>query len=82
VAGSEELMADKGRPGPDPRPETEKVVKLSISLPYDMVERLRALARDDRGRDLRSGISGVLREFAQAELGRRARRQAKQEAAA
>ena len=77
-------MAGKGRPGPAPR-LGEKAIKLSISLPIGMVEQVRTLASDDRGRPLRSGVSGVLREFTEAGLARLARqgkRQAKPQATA
>jgi len=68
-----------GRPK---KPAGEKWIRTSISLPSEMAEPLRSLAVERYARGQRDGLSGAIRELAQAELARRARRQTKPEAAA
>lgn len=64
------------------KPEGTKCRTLSISLAPEVCDRLRALARDDRGRELAGGVSGVVRSIITPYLARQTRRPRKTEAAA
>ena len=57
-----------------PQPRTYRPV--SISITTDVWEHLRSLAKDDQGRDLAGGVSGVIRSIVLPHLARRAKREA------
>jgi hypothetical protein len=62
--------------------DDDRVRKVSVSMTPEVWGQLRALAHDDRGRELAGGVSGVIRSILVPYLARLGRHQAKQREAA
>lgn len=56
--------------------DESRVRKVSVSMAPEVWEQLRALARDDRGRELAGGVSGVIRSILLPHLARHDEREA------
>lgn len=56
-------MGKRGRPQIDP---AGKCIKVSVSMTPEMLEWLKGQALDDQGRELKGGVSGVLRDVVES----------------